>query len=68
LVRKLAHGLKGSAATAAATAVSACAADLERVAGSAQAVAALNSLDAAFLQTAAEWQRLGWTTSKDAVA
>jgi two-component system, sensor histidine kinase and response regulator len=62
LVRKLAHGLKGSAATASATAVSACAAELERVAGSAQAVTALISLDTTFMLTTSEWERTGWTT------
>jgi HPt (histidine-containing phosphotransfer) domain-containing protein len=61
LVRKLAHGLKGSAATASATAVSACAAELERVAGSAQAVGALIALDSTFLLTTSEWERIGWT-------
>jgi hypothetical protein len=42
--------------------VSACAANLERLAGSPQAAAALNSLDAAFALTMAEWARLGWST------
>jgi PAS domain S-box-containing protein len=67
-VRKLAHGLKGSAATASAAAVAACAANLERVAGSPQAPAALNSLDAMFALTMAEWARLGWSTLEVAAA
>jgi CheY-like chemotaxis protein len=61
-IRKLAHGIKGAAATSCATAVAACAANLERVAGGAQAMAALNSLDATFALTTAEWARLGWCT------
>ncbi len=67
-VRKLAHGLKGSAATVSAPAVAACAANLERLAGSAQAPAALNSLDAAFALTMSEWARLGWSTHQVAGA
>jgi two-component system sensor histidine kinase/response regulator len=64
-VRRLAHSLKGSAATASAAAVAACAANLERWAASPQAPAALHSLDAAFRLTVAEWQRLGWATNED---
>jgi two-component system sensor histidine kinase/response regulator len=64
-VRRLAHSLKGSAATASAAAVAACAANLERWAASPQAAAALHSLDAAFRLTVAEWQRLGWATNED---
>jgi PAS domain S-box-containing protein len=67
-VRKLAHSLKGSAATAAAGALAAGAADLERVAGSAQANAALISLHATFALTVAEWARLNWTTQSHADA
>jgi CheY-like chemotaxis protein/HPt (histidine-containing phosphotransfer) domain-containing protein len=67
-VRKLAHSLKGSAATAAAGALAARAADLERVAGSAQANAALISLHATFALTVAEWARLNWTTQSHADA
>ncbi len=62
-VRKLAHSLKGSAATAEARAVAACAANLERVAGSAEAAAAFSSLESAFSLTLAEWERLGWPTT-----
>jgi PAS domain S-box-containing protein len=61
IIRKLAHSLKGAAATASAPAMSACAANLERVAGSPQAPGALNALEASFALTAAEWARLGWT-------
>jgi HPt (histidine-containing phosphotransfer) domain-containing protein len=59
-IRKLAHSLKGSAATASAGAMAACAANLERLAHSAQAVHAFQSLQAVFTQTAAEWERLGY--------
>jgi DNA-binding response OmpR family regulator len=58
--RKLAHSLKGSAATAAAAALAAGAADLERVAGSPREAAALSSLHATFALTMAEWARLNW--------
>jgi HPt (histidine-containing phosphotransfer) domain-containing protein len=64
-IRKWAHSLKGSAATASATALADCAADLERVAGSPQALSALNALDSMFSRTAAEWRRLGWTAPRD---
>jgi two-component system, sensor histidine kinase and response regulator len=59
-IRKMAHSLKGSAATASAGAMAAACANLERLVGSAQAPAALHSLDAVFTLTAAEWERLGW--------
>jgi PAS domain S-box-containing protein len=63
-VRKLAHSLKGSAATAAAGALAACAANLERVAGSSrQARAALSSLNGVFMLTVTEWARLDWIAS-----
>jgi PAS domain S-box-containing protein len=62
-IRKLAHSLKGSAATAAAEALAARAADLERVAGSRQEAAALNSLQATFALTTEEWARRGWTAA-----
>ncbi len=65
IVRKLAHSLKGSAATAAAGALSTCAANLEQVAGRPQARAALSSLNAVFMLTMAEWARLDWTTHKN---
>jgi PAS domain S-box-containing protein len=64
-IRKLAHSLKGSAATASAAAMAAACANLERVAGSPQVPGALNSLQAMFALTAAEWQRLGWLTDGD---
>jgi PAS domain S-box-containing protein len=65
-IRKLAHSLKGSAATAAAKALTASAANLERVAGSAQAAAALESLAATLDATIDEWNRLGWITRQGA--
>jgi chemotaxis protein histidine kinase CheA len=60
--RTMAHSLKGSAATASAGAMAAACANLERLVGSAQAPAALITLDAVFALTAAEWKRLGWIT------
>jgi HPt (histidine-containing phosphotransfer) domain-containing protein len=57
---KLAQNLKGSAAAAAAREVSVRAEILERVAGSAQAAAALQALESSFKQTAAYWKRTGW--------
>ena len=65
-VRKLAHSLKGAAATASAGALSTGAANLERVAGSPQARAALSSLNAVFMLTMAEWARLDWASPKSA--
>jgi PAS domain S-box-containing protein len=62
VLRKMAHSLKGSAATASAGAMAAACANLERLVGSAQAPAALITLDAVFALTAAEWERLGWIT------
>jgi PAS domain S-box-containing protein len=64
-VRKHAHGLKGSAATVAALALAECAAKLERAAGTQDAPAAFNILDATFAATAAEWHRSGWTAAAD---
>jgi CheY-like chemotaxis protein/HPt (histidine-containing phosphotransfer) domain-containing protein len=64
-IRKLAHSLKGSAATAAAKALAASAANLERVAGTAQAAAALEALAAALEATIDEWNRLGWIPRHD---
>jgi CheY-like chemotaxis protein len=68
VIRKLAHSLKGSAATAAAKALAVCAANLERVAGSAQAAAALESLGAMLNLTIDEWSRLGWIARENAGA
>ena len=62
LIRRLAHGLKGSAGTVAATAVAAAAAHLEGRAADPDAGAALQSLVAVFKLTLAEWERLGWAT------
>jgi PAS domain S-box-containing protein len=59
-VRKLAHNLKGSAAAAAASEVAARAEHLARVAGTAEAVAALLALEASFKQTVSHWKRCGW--------
>jgi two-component system sensor histidine kinase/response regulator len=68
VIRKLAHSLKGSAATASAKALAACAANLERVAGTAQAAAALESLGAMLSLTIDEWSRLGWIARENAGA
>ena len=59
-LRALAHSLKGSSATAAAPALAACAANLERTAGSPQARADLDAIQRTFSATLEEWQRLGW--------
>jgi hypothetical protein len=59
-VRKLALNLKGSAAAAAASEVAARAEHLARVAGTAEAVAALLALEASFKQTVSHWKRCGW--------
>ena len=63
VIRKLAHGLKGSAASAAANEVAARAADLERAAGDAQTHAALGSLQAAFSNTVTLWENTGWASA-----
>ncbi|MGC1522156.1 MAG: Hpt domain-containing protein [Steroidobacteraceae bacterium] len=65
-VRKLAHSLKGSAAAASAGTLAACAADLERVAGTAQANDALCSLTSTFALTMAELARLNWAAQVQA--
>jgi HPt (histidine-containing phosphotransfer) domain-containing protein len=59
-IRKLAHSLKGSAATASAIEVASCAANLEQLSGSAGARAALEALQAAFQNTVSLWERTGW--------
>ena len=63
VIRKLAHGLKGSAASAAANEVAARAADLERAAGDAETNAALGSLQAAFSNTVTLWENTGWSSA-----
>ena len=60
VIRKLAHSLKGSAASAAANEVAARAADLERAAAGAETNAALASLQRAFGNTVALWEKSGW--------
>jgi CheY-like chemotaxis protein/HPt (histidine-containing phosphotransfer) domain-containing protein len=59
-VRKLAHSLKGSSAAAAAREVTACAAALERAAGTAEAIPALLALEASFKRTLAHWRQTRW--------
>jgi CheY-like chemotaxis protein/HPt (histidine-containing phosphotransfer) domain-containing protein len=59
-LRKLAHNLKGSAAAAGAREVEARADLLERIAGTPETAAALQSLEAGFKQTVACWKRSGW--------
>jgi HPt (histidine-containing phosphotransfer) domain-containing protein len=60
MIRKLAHSLKGSAASAAANEVAASAAALERAAGNAETNAALSGLQTAFQNTVALWEKTGW--------
>jgi HPt (histidine-containing phosphotransfer) domain-containing protein len=60
VIRKLAHSLKGSAATASAIEVASCAANLEELSGGAEARAALEALQAAFQNTVSLWGRTGW--------
>jgi PAS domain S-box-containing protein len=59
-IRRLAHHLKGSAASASAKRVAACAAELERLAGSPGAAEALRYLSAALTRTTAGWHAMGW--------
>jgi two-component system, sensor histidine kinase and response regulator len=67
MMRKLAHSLKGSAASAAANEVAIRAADLERAAGNGETKAALNCLQTAFHNTVALWEKTGWaSTARDA--
>jgi two-component system sensor histidine kinase/response regulator len=60
-LRRLAHGLKGSASSVAAIGVAASAADLERVTGTADTHAAVRALAKVFEATVAGWERTGWT-------
>jgi two-component system sensor histidine kinase/response regulator len=59
-LRQLAHSLKGSAGTVAATVVAARAAELERSASDPEALAAIESLVAAYDATVSEWESDGW--------
>jgi two-component system, sensor histidine kinase and response regulator len=59
-IRRLAHHIKGSAASASAKRIAACAAELERVAGLPEAADALKMLSTALSRTVAEWQAMGW--------
>ena len=59
-IRRLAHSLKGSAATVAAAAVASRAADIERTTGDADLRAAVRLLMEAFDATVSEWQCAGW--------
>jgi two-component system, sensor histidine kinase and response regulator len=59
-IRRLAHSLKGSAATVAAAAVASRAADIERTTGDADLRAAVRLLMDAFDATVSEWQCAGW--------
>jgi HPt (histidine-containing phosphotransfer) domain-containing protein len=58
VIRKLAHSLKGAAASASAIEVASCAANLEQLSG--EASAALQALQAAFRNTVSLWERTGW--------
>ena len=59
-LRRLAHGLKGSAGTVAATAIAAEAGRLEHAEGDPETRGAYRSLVTAFDATVAEWGRRGW--------
>lgn len=58
--RKLAHSIKGSAASAAARKLSACAAALEVAAATPDAPKALQELMSCFESTVAVWSQSGW--------
>ena len=64
-MRRLAHSVKGSAASATAESVSRCAATLERVPAGAQIALAHGALEAAFAGTIAEWRTRGWLIGAD---
>jgi HPt (histidine-containing phosphotransfer) domain-containing protein len=66
VLRRLAHGLKGSAATVAAVRIAASAADLERATGTVDTRAAVRSLAKVFAATVAQWERTGWTGESSA--
>jgi HPt (histidine-containing phosphotransfer) domain-containing protein len=59
-LRALAHALRGSAATASASALADCAGDLERAAGRPEAQAAAAAVGTTLAATLDEWVRLGW--------
>jgi signal transduction histidine kinase/CheY-like chemotaxis protein len=63
-LRRLAHGLKGSAGAIAAGQLAAQAADLETLTGGSDTRAALRSLVAAFEATVDAWQRGGWAPAR----
>jgi PAS domain S-box-containing protein len=63
-VRRLAHSLKGAAATTSARAIATAAADLERAAGQPSAAASLGTLRALTARTIAEWESRGWSPSE----
>jgi HPt (histidine-containing phosphotransfer) domain-containing protein len=60
VIRKLAHSIKGAAASASAIEVASCAANLEQISGGSEASAALEALHAAFRNTVSLWERTGW--------
>jgi two-component system sensor histidine kinase/response regulator len=59
-LRSLAHNLKGSAVSASARAIAACAANLEKLAGQQDLRGEVQALQQSFAQTLQEWRRLGW--------
>jgi PAS domain S-box-containing protein len=63
-VRRLAHSLKGAAATTSAHAIAAAAADLERAAGLSTAADGLRTLQAVTTRTIDEWGRTGWCAAE----
>jgi two-component system, sensor histidine kinase and response regulator len=62
-LRSLAHNLKGSAASASARALAACAAAVEKSTGQADARQAAQQLEGILRLTVDEWRRLGWVSS-----
>ena len=59
--RRLAHSIKGSAASVAAVAIARAASELEGLAVAADCQVATDALSSAFDATLREWQRSGWT-------
>jgi two-component system sensor histidine kinase/response regulator len=59
--RRLAHSIKGSAASVAAVGIARAASELEGLAAAADCQVATNALSSAFNATLREWQRSGWT-------
>jgi PAS domain S-box-containing protein len=63
--RRLAHSIKGSAASVAAVAVARAAGELEGLAVESGCIVAADALVSAFDATLREWERSGWTVSSE---